>query len=93
MYRKESSLVLFEVIFLFKVIFFPLLRPRRQPRVDDFEIALKQAAHSSSRGPYFGAAHVNMQNMMEFNKLKYRGENTLVTHQISYENILFQFPR
>lgn len=74
--------MLFEVIFLFKVRFFPLLRPRRQPRVDDFKLAHKQAAHSSSRSPYFGAAHVNMQNMMEFNKLKYRGKNTLVTHQI-----------
>lgn len=87
MYRKE-----FEVIVLFKFMFSPLLRPRRQPRVDEFELAHKQAAHSSTRSPDFGAARVNMQNMMEFNQLKYRGKNTWLLIRFPMKISCVRFP-
>ncbi|XP_032360326.1 centrosome and spindle pole-associated protein 1 isoform X2 [Etheostoma spectabile] len=48
----------------------PPNRPKRRPRVD--ESTHKQAVQPSTRSTYSGAARVNMQNIREFNQLKYR---------------------
>ncbi|XP_059182691.1 centrosome and spindle pole-associated protein 1 isoform X2 [Centropristis striata] len=50
----------------------PPNRPRGRARVDAFESTHKQAAQPSARSPSTGAARVNMQNIREFNQLKYR---------------------
>ncbi|XP_070784596.1 centrosome and spindle pole-associated protein 1 [Enoplosus armatus] len=47
-------------------------RPRGRPRVDAFESAHKRAVQASTRSPSSGGARVNMQNIREFNQLKYR---------------------
>lgn len=44
--------------------------------MDAFESAHMQAVQASIRSPYFDAARVNMQNIREFNQLKYRGSDT-----------------
>lgn len=41
--------------------------------MDAFEPVNKQAVQPPSRSPSSGAARVNMQNIQEFNQLKYRG--------------------
>ncbi|XP_078137408.1 centrosome and spindle pole-associated protein 1 [Sander vitreus] len=48
----------------------PPNRPKRRPRAD--ESTHKQAVQPSTRSTSSGAAHVNMQNIREFNQLKYR---------------------
>ncbi|XP_044031547.1 centrosome and spindle pole-associated protein 1 isoform X2 [Siniperca chuatsi] len=50
----------------------PPNRPRGRPRVDAFETAHKRAVQPSTRSPSSGATRVNMQNIREFNQLKYR---------------------
>ncbi|XP_042366848.1 centrosome and spindle pole-associated protein 1 [Plectropomus leopardus] len=50
----------------------PPNRPRVRPRVDTFESAHKQTVQPLTRSPSSGAAHFNMQNIREFNRLKYR---------------------
>ncbi|KAM6971588.1 centrosome and spindle pole-associated protein 1 [Tautogolabrus adspersus] len=54
----------------------PPSRPRGRPRVDAFELSHRQAAPPSTRSPSSGAAQVNMQNIREFNQLKYRDTET-----------------
>ncbi|XP_035509088.1 centrosome and spindle pole-associated protein 1 [Morone saxatilis] len=53
-------------------LYTPPSRPRGRPRVDAFESAHKQAVQESTRGPSSDVARVNMQNIREFNQLKYR---------------------
>ncbi|XP_065804861.1 centrosome and spindle pole-associated protein 1 isoform X1 [Labrus bergylta] len=50
----------------------PPSRPRGRPRVGAFEWSPRQAALPPTRSPSSGAALVNMQNIREFNQLKYR---------------------
>uniref|UniRef100_UPI0037E9B43B centrosome and spindle pole associated protein 1 n=1 Tax=Semicossyphus pulcher TaxID=241346 RepID=UPI0037E9B43B len=50
----------------------PPSRPRGRPRVNAFESPHTQAAQPSIRSPSSGAARVHMQNIREFNQLKYR---------------------
>ncbi|KAI3355250.1 hypothetical protein L3Q82_018103 [Scortum barcoo] len=56
--------------------FTPPNRPREQPKTDATEPAQKPAAQPatqpSTRSPSCDAAHFNMQNIREFNQLKYR---------------------
>ncbi|XP_041670613.1 centrosome and spindle pole-associated protein 1 [Cheilinus undulatus] len=47
-------------------------RSRGQPRVAAFEMPHKQDVQPSTQSLYSGAAQVNMQNIREFNQLKYR---------------------
>ncbi|XP_074478579.1 centrosome and spindle pole-associated protein 1 isoform X2 [Sebastes fasciatus] len=50
----------------------PPNRPRGRPRWDTVESTHKQAVQPSTGNHSSGAAHVNMQNIREFNQLKYR---------------------
>ncbi|KAM4605914.1 centrosome and spindle pole-associated protein 1 [Polymixia lowei] len=47
-------------------------RRRGLPKVDVFDMARIHAAQGSTRRAHSGATHVNMQNIREFNQLKYR---------------------
>nr|XP_046227260.1 centrosome and spindle pole-associated protein 1 isoform X2 [Scatophagus argus] len=60
-------------------------RPRRRPKVDAFELASKQAAQPSTQIPSSLAAHVNMQNIREFNQLKCRDTE-------SREEVRYMYP-
>lgn len=53
--------------------------------MDAFESAHTHAVQPPTRSPPPGAAHVNMQNIREFNQLKYRGNNGL--SQFSVQSI------
>uniref|UniRef100_A0A3B4UNE3 Centrosome and spindle pole associated protein 1 n=1 Tax=Seriola dumerili TaxID=41447 RepID=A0A3B4UNE3_SERDU len=61
----------------------PPSRPRRRPRVDAFESA--HQADQPSTAIYSDAAGVNMQNIREFNQLKYRDTS-------SREEVLQMYP-
>lgn len=58
-----------------------------------FKMACKQAVQAPTKSPDFDAACANMQNIGEFNQLKYRGSDTFTTYQITHENTLNQSPR
>lgn len=60
--------------------FLSLLRPRGRPRVDAFESTRKDAVQPLTGGPPSDAACVNMQNIREFNQLKYRGNDYWSDH-------------
>ncbi|XP_050922574.1 centrosome and spindle pole-associated protein 1 isoform X1 [Lates calcarifer] len=61
----------------------PPSRPRRRPREDAFELVPKQADRPPTART--DAAHVNMQNIREFNHLKYRDT-------ASREEVLHMYP-
>ncbi|XP_078147664.1 centrosome and spindle pole-associated protein 1 [Centroberyx gerrardi] len=63
----------------------PPARRRGRPKADAFDLAQQRAARASTSRAQSGAARINMQNIREFNQLKYRDS-------ASREEVLHVYP-
>ncbi|XP_047185940.1 centrosome and spindle pole-associated protein 1 isoform X2 [Scophthalmus maximus] len=66
-------------------LYIPPVRPRRRPRAEDFESARQEDEQPPTATSHSVAARVNMQNIRDFNQLKYRDS-------ASREEVLHVYP-